>query len=119
MRFEIQGKASGEVILLVDGIEGKIEILEVSGLPDSSYDLSIALRIISAAGNLRTSPSFQQGGGKNTRSWMPEFHLVRPQTRAGQIQTGRQRGHRTVFADKGIKAFVRDTTGGCGQQPSC
>jgi aldehyde:ferredoxin oxidoreductase len=41
--LEIQGKASGEFVLLVDGIEGKIELLEVSGLPDSSYDLSMRL----------------------------------------------------------------------------
>ncbi|RPJ22891.1 MAG: aldehyde:ferredoxin oxidoreductase, partial [Desulfobacteraceae bacterium] len=36
--LEIQGRAAGDAVLLVDGIEGKIELLEVSGLPDSSYD---------------------------------------------------------------------------------
>ena len=41
--LRISGKAKGDTVVVIDGIEEKIEILEIPGLPDDAYALSDAL----------------------------------------------------------------------------
>jgi len=105
--LEIQGKASGEIVLLIDGIEGKIEILVVSGLPDSSYDLSMALTDHFGRGKPQNISVVSTGpGAKHTLMGCLNFtwyDLKRGRARYKQAGRG---GIGTVFADKGIKALV-------------
>jgi aldehyde:ferredoxin oxidoreductase len=105
--LEIQGKASKDIVLLIDGIEGKIEILEVSGLPDSSYDLSIALTDYFGRGKPQNISIVSTGpGAKQTLIGCLNFtwyDLKRGRARYKQAGRG---GIGTVFADKGIKALV-------------
>src|SRR5512134_1093874 len=105
--LEIQGKASGDIVLLVDGIEGKIEILEVSGLPESSYDLSTVLTDYFGHGKPQNISVVSTGpGARHTLigclnfTW---FDLKRHRARYKQAGRG---GIGTVFADKGIRALV-------------
>jgi aldehyde:ferredoxin oxidoreductase len=105
--LEIQGKASSEIVLLVDGIEEKIKILEVSGLPDSSYDLSITLTDHFGCGKPQNISIVSAGpGAKHTLIGCLNFtwyDLKRGRARYKQAGRG---GIGTVFADKGIKALV-------------
>jgi len=119
--LEIQGKASGEAVLLIDGIEGKIELLEVSGLPDSSYDLSIALTDYFGRGKPQNVSIVSTGPGANHTligclnfTW---YDLKRGRARYKQAGRG---GIGTVFADKGIKALVAryNTVGVASNHPA-
>jgi aldehyde:ferredoxin oxidoreductase len=105
--LEVQGKASGEAVLLIDGIEGKIELLEVSGLPDSSYDLSMALTEHFGRGKPQNISVVSTGpGAKHTLLGCLNFtwyDLKRGRARYKQAGRG---GIGTVFADKGIRALV-------------
>ena len=105
--LEVQGKASGEAVLLIDGIEGKIELLEVSGLPDSSYDLSMTLTEHFGRGKPQNISIVSTGpGAKHTLIGCLNFtwyDLKRGRARYKQAGRG---GIGTVFADKGIKALV-------------
>ncbi|MCP5048062.1 MAG: aldehyde:ferredoxin oxidoreductase, partial [bacterium] len=41
--LKIQGKTSQDVVILIDGVDEKIRILEISGLPDDAYETSSIL----------------------------------------------------------------------------
>ncbi len=119
--LEIQGKASGDIVLLVDGIEEKIEILEVSGLPDSSYDLSMALTDHFGRGKPQNISVVSTGpGAKHTLLGCLNFtwyDLKRGRARYKQAGRG---GIGTVFADKRIKALVAryNTVGVASNHPA-
>jgi aldehyde:ferredoxin oxidoreductase len=119
--LEIQGKASKDIVLLIDGIEGKIEILEASGLPDSSYDLSIALTEYFGRGKPQNISIVSTGpGAKHTLIGCLNFtwyDLKRGRARYKQAGRG---GIGTVFADKGIKALVAryNTVGVASNHPA-
>jgi aldehyde:ferredoxin oxidoreductase len=119
--LEVQGKASGEAVLLIDGIEGKIELLEVSGLPDSSYDLSMSLTEYFGRGKPHNVSIVSTGpGAKHTLLGCLNFtwyDLKRGRARYKQAGRG---GIGTVFADKGIKALVAryNTVGVASNHPA-
>jgi aldehyde:ferredoxin oxidoreductase len=119
--LEVQGKASGEVVLLIDGIEEKLELLEVSGLPDSSYDLSMALTDYFGRGKPHNVSIVSTGpGAKHTLLGCLNFtwyDLKRGRARYKQAGRG---GIGTVFADKGIKALVAryNTVGVASNHPA-
>lgn len=41
--LEIQGKAAGDVVMLIDGIDQTVKILQIPGLPEDAYALSKVL----------------------------------------------------------------------------
>ena len=105
--LEVQGKTSGNVVIFIDGINRKIQILETSGLPDDSYETSAILTEHFGEGKPRSISVVSTGpGAKNTLigclnfSW---YDAKRKQTRYKQAGRG---GIGSVFADKGIKAIV-------------
>jgi len=105
--LEVQGKTSGNVVIFIDGIDRKIQILETSGLPDDSYETSAILTEHYGEGKPRSISVVSTGpGAKNTLigclnfSW---YDAKRKQTRYKQAGRG---GIGSVFADKGIKAIV-------------
>jgi len=105
--LEVKGKTSKDVIIFIDGIEGKIQILKTSGLPDESYDLSAILTDHFGKGKPRNISVVSTGpGAKNTRIGCLNFtwyDLKRKRARYKQAGRG---GIGSVFADKRIKAIV-------------
>jgi len=105
--LEVQGKGSGDVIIFIDGITQKIQILETFGLPDEAYEISAILTEHFGEGKPRNISVVCTGpGAKQTLigclnfSW---YDLKRKRARYKQAGRG---GIGSVFADKGIKAIV-------------
>lgn len=105
--LEIQGKGSGDVIIFIDGITQKVQILEAFGLPDEAYEISAILTEHFGEGKPRNISVVCTGpGAKQTLigclnfSW---YDLKRKRARYKQAGRG---GIGSVFADKGIKAIV-------------
>ena len=104
---EIQGKTSQELVILVDGIDQKIQLMESDGLPEDAYELSALLTDHFADGKPRNISVVSAGpGAKHTLIGCLNFtwyDAKRKRTRYKQAGRG---GMGTVFADKGIKAIV-------------
>ncbi|MBW2589236.1 MAG: aldehyde:ferredoxin oxidoreductase [Deltaproteobacteria bacterium] len=105
--LEVQGKTSQEFVILVDGVDQKIQLLESSGLPEDAYELSALLTHHFANGKPRSISVVSAGtGAKHTLIGCLNFtwyDAKRKRTRYKQAGRG---GMGTVFADKGIKAIV-------------
>ena len=105
--MEVKGKASEDIVVLIDGIGQKIQLLEVSGLPDEAYEISNVLTAHFGEGTPRNISVICTGpGAKQTLlgclnfSW---YDLKRKRARYKQAGRG---GMGSVFADKRIKAIV-------------
>ncbi len=103
----LTGKADKEVVILVDGLEEKVEIFESSGLCEDGYGLTSELTAYFGKDKPRNISVVSTGpGAKNTRfgclnfSW---FDVGRKMSRYKQAGRG---GIGTVFTDKNIKAVV-------------
>jgi aldehyde:ferredoxin oxidoreductase len=105
--LEVKGKTEKDIVILIDGIDEKVEILATSGLPDDSYDLSAILTEHFAQGKPRHISVVSTGpGAKNARMGCLNFtwyDLKRKRARYKQAGRG---GIGSVFADKRIKAIV-------------
>ena len=105
--LEVQGKSKEDTVILIDGIDRKIQIHEASGLPDQAYEISAILTGYYGEGNPRNISVVSTGpGAKNTLIGCLNFtwyDLRRKRVRYKQAGRG---GIGTVFADKGIKAIV-------------
>ena len=105
--LRITGKAKGDAVLVIDGIENKVEILEMPGLPEDAYGLSRTLTD-RLAKNKKIEISVVSAGpgaahtliGCLNFSW---YDNARKQVRYKQAGRG---GIGTVFADKGLRALV-------------
>jgi len=65
--LKIQGKTDRESVILIDGVDQKIQILESSGLPEDAYDLSAELTRHFAGGKFRSISVVSAGtGARNT-----------------------------------------------------
>ncbi|MGD9045973.1 MAG: aldehyde ferredoxin oxidoreductase N-terminal domain-containing protein, partial [Desulfobacterales bacterium] len=61
--LEIQGKTSRDMVILVDGVDQKIQLLESSGLPEDAYELSALLTGHFANGKPRSISVVSAGPG--------------------------------------------------------
>ncbi len=105
--MEITGKAAKEMIVCIDGIEGKVQLLETSGLPDASYDLSAILTEHFGKGKPRNISVVSTGpGAKNTRIGCLNFTWYDLKRRRARYKQAGRGGIGSVFSDKGIKALV-------------
>lgn len=105
--IKVTGKTSGDVVILIDGIGQKIQILELFGLPDKAHEITAILTERFGEGKPRNISVVCTGpGAKQTFigclnfSW---YDLKRKRARYKQAGRG---GIGSVFADKGIKAIV-------------
>ncbi len=105
--IQIQGKTSKNPVILIDGVEEKIQLYESSGLPEDAYELSNVLTKQFAEGKPRSISVVSSGPGAKhcligclNFTW---YDAKRKRTRYKQAGRG---GMGTVFADKGIKAIV-------------
>ncbi|MEM4735849.1 MAG: aldehyde ferredoxin oxidoreductase C-terminal domain-containing protein [Candidatus Thorarchaeota archaeon] len=103
----IQGKADRDVYVFIDGDEGRIQILDASGLPDTAYEL---VRVLSERHTQKggadisvvaTGPAARHAwmGCLNFSWWDMRRNMPRYK-QAGRGGTG------TVFADKRLRALV-------------
>ena len=105
--LRISGKSAGQVVVVIDGIEEKIEIAQVDGLPEDAYALSGVLTDHFSQGKKTGISVVSAGpGAANTRMGCLNFSWYdNARKRARYKQAGRG-GIGTVFADKGLQAVV-------------
>ena len=105
--LKIVGKSSGNTVILIDGIDRKIQIMEIDGLPVDSYGMSHILTRHFSKGEKGTISVVSTGpGAKNALIGCLNFSWYdRKRQRVRYKQAGRG-GIGTVFADKGVKAIV-------------
>ena len=105
--LEVTGKTGGDTILLIDGIDEKIEILEIPGLTDDSYEMSRILTDYFGRGkNSHISVVSTGPGAKNTLFGCLNFTWYDGKRKMTRYKQAGRGGIGTVFADKGIKAIV-------------
>jgi aldehyde:ferredoxin oxidoreductase len=119
--LSLNGKAGGNSVLYIDGINSTIELLRFDNLPEDAYSLSTELTE-HFGGQKRTSISVvcAGSGAKNTRIGCLNFSWYdKPRQQVRLKQAGRG-GIGTVFAHKGIKAIVArwDRVGPSSNQPA-
>jgi aldehyde:ferredoxin oxidoreductase len=105
--LKIRGKTDCESVILIDGIDQKIQIFESSGLPEDAYDLSAELTKHFADGKFRTISVVSTGpGARNTLIGCLNFTWYDSKRKCTRYKQAGRGGLGTVFADKGIKAIV-------------
>ncbi len=105
--LEITGKTGGDTVILIDGIDEKVEILEIPGLTDDSYAMSALLTDHFGQGkNSHISVVSTGPGAKNTLFGCLNFTWYDGRRKMTRYKQAGRGGIGTVFADKGIKAIV-------------
>jgi aldehyde:ferredoxin oxidoreductase len=103
----LQGKSAADIVVVVDGIDQKVQILEAAGLPEDAYRLSEVLTGHFAQGKPRTISVVSAGpGAKNTFFGCLNFSWYDPKRKRARYKQAGRGGVGTVFADKGLKALV-------------
>jgi aldehyde:ferredoxin oxidoreductase len=110
--IEIQGKVENEVIIYIDGIEGKIQIKKVEesdNLSDYSHELTQQLTEKYAqdkSEKMQISVVSTGSAAKYTKWGMLNFSWFVPSRNWASVKQAGRGGIGTVFSDKGIKALV-------------
>ena len=105
--LEVQGKSSKDVVIYIDGIDQKIQLLETDGLPDEAYEISDILTTYFGEGKPRNISVVSTGpGAKNTLIGCLNFTWYDPKRKRARYKQAGRGGIGSVFADKGIKAIV-------------
>jgi len=105
--MQIQGKASRETVIFIDGINQKIQMLDATGLPQTAYELSAVLTDHFADGKPRNISVVSAGpGAKNTLIGCLNFTWYDAKRKHARYKQAGRGGIGTVFADKGLKALV-------------
>jgi aldehyde:ferredoxin oxidoreductase len=103
----VRGKSEVPIVILIDGIEGRVTIFEAVGLPSEAHEISEMLTDHFGQGKPRNISVVSTGSGaRNSLIGCLNFSWYDPKRgRARNKQAGRG-GLGTVFADKGLKAIV-------------
>ncbi len=103
----VTGRTDSEKVVLIDGIENKIEIFEAPGLTDDAYALSAALTEYFGRGKPVDISVVTTGPGARHSRWgCLNFSWYDTKRRRARYKQAGRGGIGTVFADKGIKALV-------------
>ncbi|MFW5879041.1 MAG: aldehyde ferredoxin oxidoreductase family protein [Myxococcota bacterium] len=119
--LSIRGKAPKEVVIVVDGVEGVIRIVECAGLPEDSYETSRVLTEQFAEGKPRTISVVSAGqGAKNSLLGCLNFTWYDAGRKRVRYKQAGRGGIGTVFADKNVKALVArwDNVGLASNKPA-
>jgi aldehyde:ferredoxin oxidoreductase len=105
--LEVAGQSDGDTVIVIDGPDQKVKLLEIPGLPEDSYALSAVLTDFFAAGKKQDISVVSTGpGAKHTLIGCLNFTWYDvKRNRARYKQAGRG-GIGTVFARKGLRAIV-------------
>jgi aldehyde:ferredoxin oxidoreductase len=105
--MQIQGKASEDTVIFIDGITRQVQILAASGLPENAYELSAVLTDHFADGKPRNISVVSAGpGAKNTLIGCLNFTWYDAKRKRARYKQAGRGGIGTVFAHKGLKALV-------------
>ena len=105
--LSVQGKAAGDLVIFIDGIDGRIEIYAAEGLPSDGYALTAALTDHFGQGNPRSISVVSSGpGARHTLLGCLNFSWYDAGRRLSRYKQAGRGGIGTVFADKGLKAIV-------------
>jgi len=105
--IEIQGEAERETVVLIDGIDEKIQVLEVSGLPEDAYETSRILTDHFGQGKPRNISVISSGpGARHTLIGCLNFTWYDAGRKRARYKQAGRGGTGTVFSRKNIKALV-------------
>ncbi len=105
--LEIRGKTSRDLVVLIDGVDQKIELLEGEHLPEDAYGISSVLTDHFANGKPRGTSVVSAGpGAKNTLIGCLNFSWYDPKRKQARYKQAGRGGIGSVFADKGVRALV-------------
>lgn len=104
---EIQGKSKKPMVLLIDGLDQQVRLLEVEGLPDDAYGISANLTEYFGRGKPRNISVVCTGpAAKHSLLGCLNFSWYDPKRARARLKQAGRGGIGTVFADKGLKAIV-------------
>jgi aldehyde:ferredoxin oxidoreductase len=110
--LEIQGKATNDVVILINGDEGVVQILDIPNLPEDSHLLSSELTMLFAQDNPKAISVVSSGSGAGHSYFgCLNFSWYDPQRKAVRYKQAGRGGTGTVFRDKKVKALVVKYTG--------
>jgi len=105
--LEIQGKAKNEVIIFIDGDEGKVVVEDAEELPSETHLLGEILTEKYGAGSKRTISIVSAGpGAEHTRLGCLNFSWYDSQRKKVRYKQAGRGGIGTVLRNKKIKAIV-------------
>ena len=105
--LEIQGKAKEDVVIVIDGLNQKVQILRASGLPVLAHEISSVLTDHFGEGKPRSISVVSTGpGAKNPLIGCLNFSWYDSRRERARYKQAGRGGMGTVFADKGLRALV-------------
>jgi aldehyde:ferredoxin oxidoreductase len=105
--LRIQGKASRDTVIFIDGINQRVQILDAAGLPENAYELSALLTDHFADGKPRSISVVSAGpGAQNTLIGCLNFTWYDAKRKRARYKQAGRGGIGTVFTDKGLRALV-------------
>jgi len=105
--LELTGKTAGDTVIVIDGINQKIQILEIPELPDDSYSMSAMLTEHFSQGKQgRVSVVSTGQGAENTLIGCLNFSYYDAKRKKVRNKQAGRGGIGSVFADKGVRAIV-------------
>jgi aldehyde:ferredoxin oxidoreductase len=110
--LEIQGKANSEVVILINGDEGRIQIEEASELPSETYAIAdILSRKYGGDSGQGISVVSSGPGAEHTRFGCLNLSWYDPARKIHRFKQAGRGGIGTVLRDKKIKAIVLKYSG--------
>jgi aldehyde:ferredoxin oxidoreductase len=105
--IQIDGKATEDTVILIDGIENKIKIFSAADLPDDSYEMSAALtHYFDEKKPVNVSVVTAGPGAEKTYFGCLNFSWWDTGRKMVRYKQAGRGGIGTVFADKRVKAVV-------------
>jgi aldehyde:ferredoxin oxidoreductase len=105
--LEIVGKTAGNTVIFIDGQDQKVQIMEILGLPDDSYEMSDLLTGHFSQSKKGSVSVISTGpGAENTLIGCLNFTWYDAKRKRVRYKQAGRGGIGTVFADKGLKAIV-------------
>jgi aldehyde:ferredoxin oxidoreductase len=105
--LEIVGKTAGDTVIFIDGKDQKIQIMEIPGLPDDSYQMSDLLTGHFSQSKKGSVSVISTGpGAEHTLIGCLNFTWYDTKRKRVRYKQAGRGGIGTVFADKGLKAVV-------------
>jgi aldehyde:ferredoxin oxidoreductase len=105
--LELVGKSGDGTVILIDGVDAKIKILQFSDLPDDSYTLTAVLTEKFSQGDKSSISVVSTGpGAKHTAMGCLNFSWFDNKRKRSRYKQAGRGGIGTVLAHKGVTAIV-------------
>jgi aldehyde:ferredoxin oxidoreductase len=105
--LEVHGKTDVPTVLVIDGLEQRVRILKMEGLPEEANEISEVLTDYFGEGKPRNISVVSTGpGARHTLIGCLNFSWYDPKRSRTRLKQAGRGGIGTVFADKGLRAIV-------------